>query len=618
MVQDDFKAGGRYALVGGADSRIERFKTWLASARSQRLVFVLGGLLALPSISRRLLYDDHLQALLRMPTPPIDGLVHTSVNLFTFGKPGPVNDTFIEHGIIVPWWTYPGYRVSFFRPLSAYTHVLDGWLWPQSTRMAHVQSIAWYLLLLVLVWRLYARFIQPAWLAGLAFVLFAFDDTHGDTLSWIANRHLIIAAVLGLLAFEIHATSRANDGKLRAWGPLCFAVALLAGEAATAACAYVFAYALFVDTASPRSRAVSILPYVIVVTCWRVAYQRLGYGAFGGDDYLDPAREPWRFITRVPQAFVLLLQGELGGTASDTWSIETPANALKLVVGGFVTAAVFFLLVYPLLRRDRMARFWCASLVGALIPITASIPSDRTLLFAGVAGAGILAQMFRAFVERQFWGREAGRWRTLAAIPIALLAVRKLIIAPLLFPVRDRAMDWLGEINDRATDAVPNVSDLAERSLIIPNAPSIDLATFIPLIRATRGQAVPRTVRLFATGVDGMTMNRVSERELVVRPARGFVAHMEDRVFRSERYPMRLGETVELSDMTITVTELRPEGNPAAALFAFREPLESPKHLWLAWDQHGCHSFSPPRVGETITLSPIDIWKLQKELWRSP
>jgi hypothetical protein len=590
-------------------------RTWLESARSRRMIILLGVLLAVPSISRRLLFDDHLQALLRMPRPPIDGLVHTTWDLFTFGKPGPINDTFIERGIIVPWWTYPGYRVSFFRPLSALTHVLDGWLWPHSPAMAHLQSIAWYLLLLALVARAYAHLMQPAWLAGLALLLFALDDTHADTISWIANRHALVASVLGLLAFEVHVSSRVNSGKQRGWGPACFALALLAGEAATAACAYIVSFALFVDPAPRRSRALSIAPYAVIVLAWRVAYQRLGYGAFGSDDYVDPARDPARFLVRFPQAFVLLLQGHLGGIASDFWGNARPFDAWVQVAAALATSCVFFWLAYPLLRRDKTARFWFASLVGAIVPSTASTPSDRTLLFASVAGAGLLAQLFAALFEGQFWWPLRGWRRALAAVAMVALVVRKLLIGPLLFPIRDRTMAWLGELNDRAADAVPDASDLVERSLIIPNPPSIDFASFIPLIRATRGQTVPGTVRMFATASSAMTLTRLSDRELVVRPAIGFLADEPDRVFRSKRFPMKLGEKVELSDVSITIMELRPEGNPAAALFAFREPLQSPKHLWLAWDQHGCHTFVPPLVGETVTLPKVDFGKLALELW---
>jgi hypothetical protein len=595
---------------------MDRLRVWLASPRSRYAIAFMGGLLTLPSISRRLLFDDHLQALLRMPKPPIDGLVHTSVDLFTFGKPGPVNDTFIERGIIVPWWTYPGYRVSFFRPLSALTHVLDGWLWPRSPLMAHVQSIVWYLILLALVAHMYARLVQPAWLAGLALLLFAFDDTHADTLGWIANRHGVVGAVLGLFAFERYAAGRVHPRPRSAWGPWCFALALLAGESATATCAYIFSYALFVDPAPRRSRAQSIVPYAVILLAWRIVYRHLGYGAVGSDDYIDPASDLARFLIRFPQAFVMLLQGELWGMASDFWGVSRPADALELAVAALASACVFFWLAYPLLRRDKMARFWCASLVAAIIPSTASTPSDRTLLFASVAGAGLLAQMLGALLEGQFWWPPRGWRRTLAVVAMTALVVRKLLIGPLLFPIRDRVMAWLGEINDRAADAVPDVSDLAGRSLIVANPPSVDLATFIPLIRATRGLAVPRTVRLFATASSALTLTRTTERELLVRPSIGFLADGPDLVFRSHRYPMRLGEKVELSDMSITITELRPDGKPAAALFAFREPLESPKHLWLAWDQHGCHSFSPPRVGETVTLDKIDFQKLALGMWR--
>jgi hypothetical protein len=588
-----------------------RLKSWLSRSLSRKAILLLGVILVLPSISHRLVLDDYLLALTQISAPPADGVPHSWLDLFVFGKPGKVNDGFMERGILLPWWTYREYRVAFFRPLSALTHDLDGWLWPHSPVMAHVQSIAWYVLLLFVVLSLYEKFSRSAWLAGLAFLLFVIDDTHGDTINWLANRHAIIATALGLLVLAAHDRYRRGQGKRGAWiGPALFVVNLLAGETALATCAYLFSYALFLDPAPRRSRAWSLLPYVSIVVAWRAFYQWLGYGAFGGDGYIDPGREPGAFIERFLQAFAVLLQGQLGFIPSDFWPLSPPEIRWIIVVCAYAFSALFFWLVYSLLRRDRVAMFWCAAMLGAIIPNTAAPVGDRTLLFSGVAAAPLLAQLFSAFFDRMSPLLRRPALRHAMTVLIAAIALQKVLLAPLLLLFRLYSIEALAEISDRAADAIPRVAGLSQRSLIIANPPATDLASYLPLIRATRGQSVPRHVRWFSTATSDITMTRTSERSILVRPSRGFWVDGADRIFRGSRYPMKLGEKVELSDMTATITELAEEGNPAAVEFTFREPLESASYLWMRWDQHQCKTFAPPRVGETITLPAIDGIKL--------
>lgn len=596
-------------------SALARLKAWLARDRSRKIIFLLGVMLVVPSISNRLVTDDYLQTLNRISKPSVDGVPHTWVDLFVFGKPGRLNEGFIDHGILLPWWTYPEYRVAFFRPLSAFTHDIDSFVWPYSPAMAHVQSIAWYVLLLFLVLRLYERYTGSAWLAGLAFLLFVIDDTHGEPINWLANRHAIVATAFGLLALWAHDRHRRDQGKAFAWilPAACFGVSLLAGETAAGTCAYLFSYALFVDTASRRSRAVSLLPYVSIVLVWRTVYQWLGYGAFGSDGYIDPGREPGAFLARFPQVFAVLLQGQVGLIPSEWWLMGPPEIAPIALVCAFTFSVVFLWLVFALLRHDRMARFWSVSLLGAILPATAGVPSDRTLLFSSVAAAPLLAHLFAVFLDRLSPLLRRGTWRTIVAIPISAIAARKVFIAPLLIVFRMNAIDSIADLSDRSVDAIPNVADLSQRSLIIVNPPVVDLASYIMLVRATRGQTVPGRVRWFSSATSDIEMTRTSERSLLVRPSQGFLWDWGDRVFRGARYPMKLGEKVELTDMTVTITALRAEGNPAAAEFTFREPLESASYLWMRWDQRRCKTFALPRVGETITLPAIDLIKLLQD-----
>jgi hypothetical protein len=555
-----------------------------------------------------------------MPHSPIEAIEHSYFDLFTFGRPGALNDGFKERGIILPWWTDREYLVSFFRPLSALMHDLDGLLWPRSPIMAHVQSLAWYLALLAIVRRVYERLIEPPWVAGLALLLYAIDDTHGDTLNWIANRHSIITAAFGLLALLAHDHARRDEGP--AWragiGPGCFAVGLLAGEGAILTLAYLASYAAFFDSGPRRSRAWSLWPYGAIVALWRVGYQWQGHGAFASDGYLDASREPAPFFARLPAAVAVLLQGQFSFTTADAWMWSPDRESARIFACAIALVGLLAVVVVPLIRTDPRARFWCASLLAALVPMSGGIPGDRLLLFSGVAAMALLAKVFAAFLQRLALppggaGRRTGRaTRVAVAIIVGGLFTRKLLLAPLELPFRASGVPWSYSMNRLTEQEVPDAAGLERRTIIVANPPLMDFASCLLLLRATQGEVLPRRVRWLTAGPSSVTLTRTSDRSLVVRPERGFFAERGDRIFRAARRPMRLGEAVVLSDVTVTISELLPNGKPAAAEFFFREPLESPNYLWRSWNDHGCESLHLPGVGKSVTLPAVDTDKL---LW---
>src|SRR5579864_1660042 len=103
--------------AAGLQGRLDRVKRWFARPRTENLILLLGVLLVLPSIKNYLVTDDHLQALRHMPHSPIPEIPHSYFDLYTFGRPGEVNERFMDRGILLPWWTDREYLVSFFRPL---------------------------------------------------------------------------------------------------------------------------------------------------------------------------------------------------------------------------------------------------------------------------------------------------------------------------------------------------------------------------------------------------------------------------------------------------------------------------------------------------------------------
>jgi hypothetical protein len=385
---------------------------------------------------------------------------------------------------------------------------------------------------------------------------------------------------------------------------------LLAGEAALATCAYLFSYALFLDPAGRRSGLRSLSPYVMLVLVWRGFYQWLGYGASSSGVYVDPVREPFSFFVRLPQTIAVLLTGQFGFPSSDSWFWGEPGLAKTTIAIALATVVAGTALLVPILRSDRTARFWAVGMVVATVPSASSVPGDRLLLFVGVGGMALLAQLFSSFVAGAGPLPTAGLWRAVVGVPILALFVRRVVLAPVLLPIRAHSMDILGRILDTANDAVPKTADIAGRSLIIVNPPTSVLASYIPLMRATSGEPPPRSLRWLATASSDLRLTRVSAQVLRVRPEDGFFLSWPDRLYRSALAPLLPGETIVLEDLTVTVTSMTPDGRPAEADFAFREPLESSDYVWMAWRENACEPFTPPTIGETTVLPRIDFLQL--------
>lgn len=590
---------------------LDGLKNKLGNPRARWIILLVSTVLVLPSAGSRLVFDDHLQALMRTAESRVPGLPYMPLDLFVFARPGPLNDVLIDRGMLLPWWTDPDLLVAFFRPLASLTHVVDGWLWPGSVRMMHLHSVAWYALLLGIVSAVYRRFIQPAWLGGAAFLLYAIDDTHGATVSWIANRNALLASAFALLALLFHDRWR-RERTLRAAALALGAltVGLLAGEAAIGGCAYIAAYAIFVDGADRRSRIVSFLPYASIVLAWRAAYQWLGYGARGSDAYLDPGRETVAFLARLPERIALLVQGQFGVFSADLWFWSPSEAAFTLSAAAVVTTAIVFALFFPLLKTDPMARFWAAGATFALVPSASSIPGDRLLLLPGVGAMALLAQLLATFVERGPPFAGIGKWRILVAMPLAVIFMRRVVGATVMLPVRAHSMEAVAELADFAADAVQAAPDVAKRTVVVLNSPANVLSSYLAPTLATRGAPIPEHVRWLAPTHSDLAVTRLSDRVLRVRPARGFFSHWTDRLYRSARHPFRTGDRIAFAEMTVTIGPLTSTGTPAEADFAFREPLEARGYLWLRWNGETCVPCDPPRIGETVVFPASDFAKM--------
>ena len=121
--------------------------------------------------------------------------------------------------------------------------------------------------------------------------------------------------------------------------------------------------------------------------------------------------------------------------------------------------------------------------------------------------------------------------------------------------------------------------------------------------RALEGLPLPAHTRVLAPyQFASIEVRRTDAQTLVIRPSLGFLAVPFDRLARNLKHPMLLGQRVELTGMTVTVTALTEDGRPAEATFRFSVPLEDDSLRWLNWEDDTFQPFTPPAVGETVVL----------------
>ena len=581
----------------------ERVRDLLASPRLIPLVALLAALLTAPTLLTGLHTEDHVQ---RQLVENEDYRIPWKMNLFGRHAPTSLEDTErtnYEYRIYgwFPWITDPRFAVSFWRPLSSLTHIIDYRYLRGHAGLMHAEGVAWYALLAVAVALLYRRLMEPLWVAGLAAVLYAVDDAHGHAVGWLANRNGIMAAVFGVLALWAHDRWRREGWTAGALvGPVLFGVGLLSAEFALCAGGYLIAYAIFVDEARWSRRLGAVLPWVAVAGAWAFAYRSLGHAARGSGLYIDPLSDPIPFAFEFFERGTVLLLGQFGTPPSNLWTWVDRARQGYVVFGGAVFLLFVAKMLWPILRRDRTARFWALGTLLSLPPACATFPEDRLLFFAGLGAmplvAVFLVQCFDAATELWSWPRLA------KALGVFFVAVHALA-APLFLPFRSLYMHRYDARIEAAGDKLfRHVREPSKDSLIVVNGEDFYFLGMLPLTRVARNERTVGRMLSLAGTLDDVEMRRLNDTTLEVRPRDGFLSRVFNRIYRGLSQPMRRGSQVNLLGVDITVTEVNQWSEPLAARFEFALPLEDKRFVWVAWKDDDFIPFRVPKVGETVVV----------------
>ena len=568
---------------------------WLMRPRLALKLALLAMLLASPGLFIGFQLDDlFFRSAMLMEDPE-------EVALLT-GEPD-VTRELMDSGIL-PWWTPESFRSLFFRPLSHLTTWVDYALWPDSPALMHAHSLLWFGLLVAAATSLYRRLLGPGAIAGLAALLYALDDAHAAPAAWLANRNTLIATAFGLLCILCHDHWRRTG---RTWsaalGPACLAASVAAAEYGLATTAYLFAYAMFLDGAAAARRWLSLLPHAVVGAAWAIIYKVGGFGMYGSGMYHDPLASPLAYARALLARAPLLLLGQWTPVSADLGPL-LPSGPRRFLVAAslaFVVALVWALA--PRLRRDPLARFFAAGMLLSLLPVSATLPSDRLLVMTGFGGMGLAAMLIGDAFGRGAAAIAAAA-RSLPRRAVAAgLVLAHLVLAPLSMPLTALSAKPIGDIVKRAVHSLPQGDELTGKTLVVVNAPDhLMHVTYIPVMRWLEGKPDMERVVGLAIAPGAVTVSRVDARTLDVRIEGGIFSGFISRLFRSPDLPMPPGTLIELPELRVTIVDVDERGDPVAIRFELERPLEDDGYVWVRWREGEYVPFTPPPVGETVEI----------------
>jgi hypothetical protein len=593
------------ATPAPAEGRLDAARSWLIRwvqrpGLAWRLA-ALAMLLASPCLLLGLYLDDYVGRYIYSDKPGAAHLFELYAGGYGLARGDPAELKWqIENGY-APWWAVEDLRLVLYRPIGVLFHRLDMTLSPF---VQHLHSLLWLGLLVLLTTRMY-RAANGALVGGLAALLFALDHTHGFAVGYISNRYALITAALCAACLHSHMEAR-RQGRFPLLAPLLLVAALLAGESAVAVVGYVAAFAL-VDEAPWKKRVLAVAPYVFIVLLWRSLYTLAGFGASGSGLYIDAGREPARFLQELLVRGPVLLLGQFLLPPAELYTAGVPALTLGMLLGGLALSLMLAVALVPLLRVDRMARFWALGMVAALVPAAATYPQNRQLLFASFGAMALIAQLWRFHAGTLGAARRPALLRLSAGVGKVLLFVH-LFISPLLKPLTTCGIAAAAPLQ-RSIDSVGD--DIAGRDVVFVTAPDY-FATKLPqLSRRIEGRPLPRRWRALSFGPEPITVFRPDLHTLELTFDGGILSHPFLELYRDRRRAMLPGQRLELSGLSIEVLAVTDDGRLQRARFTFDQPLDAASFKFFAWKDDGFAPFELPKVGGGERLAPARVeWAL--------
>jgi hypothetical protein len=178
--------------------------------------------------------------------------------------------------------------------------------------------------------------------------------------------------------------------------------------------------------------------------------------------------------------------------------------------------------------------------------------------------------------------------------------VQNLITPVWMLPLRVATLRVLGERQETAATSPALDQPLEGRQVVLVNPPDMFYGLTLPRIRSLNGLENPEHIRVLATGLVPLRLDRTGDRTLVVKPDGPFLNRTFAELYR--RDPLTVGWERKLTGMHVQVLDVDEDDQPAAINFEFDVPLESAELLWMEWRDGHFVELKLPAVGESLLI----------------
>jgi hypothetical protein len=561
----------------------DRSRTLLYSPLAPVGLAVLALVMSLPSLWLGLQLDDRTYLrLIAEGRTPLELLHEPATALAQLKRQG-----------VFAWWSGGSFSIHFLRPGTALTHWLEYQWWPHAPWLMHLTNCTLYACLVFVATLLYRElFAGEAKLAVLAALMFCIDESHAQSVGWIASRHVILATLFALLSLLFHIRGRVQRSSgLHAASVACHALSLFSAEFGLATLAYLVAYASVLESGPLWSRLKTIWPHAVLAAVWVYLYIAIGGGVRDSVWYRDPIDAPLDLLVQGFADLPIWLLSQLGG------DVASPALVMPQWLARVLALAFFLpllaLLIVPL-KAFIQARFFATGMLLSCLLLFATVPQDRLLLAASFGGFGWLACLIGGVSERA---------SALVRSSAAAMSLPHLIIAPLAF------IPTLGGVSavDGAAQALAQaVPASGIHQAIAVNLP-LELLTNAAW-SAREGVRVPLH-QLYA-GFSKLSVTRPDSHTLEVATDDAWCTRPLERMFTSKRSMPGPGEVRTVDGMRATVLAVNDHGLPNRVRFEFADDLEAPGRVWLVWQDRRPVRWQPPAVGARVEVAAASMLSL--------
>jgi hypothetical protein len=555
---------------------------------------------SLPGLAVGFLHDDLLQRLSLEGAIPDYQPGPFRLFDFTWGGESQVAHMIAEGRL--PWFSDPGLALRFFRPFSSLSLALDSWLFGRSALAAHLHSLAWFLLLVVLAGALLRRWLAPreAWWASLVFAL---AGGHSMTTAWLSARHGLLGASFGALALLAHARRRDEGWRPGAWlAPLALVAGLLSSEVALGAVAFWVIDEAIARRGPTRERALAALPPLAIASVYLVFYGLARYGTRNSGAYISPFDAPVAFLAAVCVRVPILLAEVYAALPSAVGAAAAAAETPLAIVGALSAIGVALALHA---RRDafddeRKRRLLALGLstVGALVPAAGGIVGGRVLPLASIGGAALIGCLIASALGqvRSLRGFAKLRWGALVALLFLLhFGLSPLVRLGLPLVFRQHAEDERTFADLAEIDACPPDGS----AFVITGSDPVNALYAAPSLRFYRPERITRLrrVRVLSMAPNAHRLRGLGGGAFELETVGPRTSNLFELIYRDS--PVRVGDEVHAGELSAHVLAAE-SGLPSKVSFRVEGGLAHA--CFLAWRGGKLAHVATPEAGVSLEV----------------